>query len=184
MNNFKSTFFTNAVNLVIFVLFITTDQSVDSSELFEAFNAKCLKSHDTHRAKHKDTNPVKINHKLVKSADKCAKFLAETNTFRHSPHAGLLYGENQWLALVSSKAGTKQIYNRLTCNEVIASWHREQRYYDYKPPKGWHPKNIEQVGHFTQLVWRGSKEIGCAKSMNETNRKVYLVCHYLPVGNI
>ena len=38
------------------------------------------------------------------------------------------------------------------------------------------------TGHFTQLVWKGSKQIGCGASCNNSN-KCYVTCNYYPPGN-
>lgn len=37
------------------------------------------------------------------------------------------------------------------------------------------------VGHYTQVIWRGSREMGCAAVRNE--RDEFLVCRYWPAGN-
>ena len=38
------------------------------------------------------------------------------------------------------------------------------------------------TGHFTQLVWKGSKKIGCGAACNSKN-KCYVTCNYYPAGN-
>jgi hypothetical protein len=42
--------------------------------------------------------------------------------------------------------------------------------------------NWSDVGHYTQLIWPSTQEVGCAVSKGE-NRDV-LVCRYAPAGNI
>lgn len=37
------------------------------------------------------------------------------------------------------------------------------------------------VGHYTQLVWRGTQQVGCAVARNESDD--FLVCRYWPAGN-
>ncbi|USP80743.1 scp-like extracellular protein [Curvularia clavata] len=56
------------------------------------------------------------------------------------------------------------------------------------------PHNVfEQVGHLTQLVWRGTKKVGCVsvncgKAMRVNGRRSdmnkYTVCNYAPAGNV
>ena len=38
------------------------------------------------------------------------------------------------------------------------------------------------TGHFTQIVWRGTREVGCAVA--NCSGKALWVCRYLPQGNI
>lgn len=45
----------------------------------------------------------------------------------------------------------------------------------------------EETGHFTQLVWRGTKSVGCGWtdcSGKNGNDGILLVCNYFPAGNI
>jgi hypothetical protein len=39
----------------------------------------------------------------------------------------------------------------------------------------------EDVGHYSQLIWRDTKEVGCAVARNREND--FLVCRYWPGGN-
>ena len=38
------------------------------------------------------------------------------------------------------------------------------------------------VGHYTQIVWRTTREVGCAKA--EGRQFDFLVCRYYPAGNV
>jgi len=38
------------------------------------------------------------------------------------------------------------------------------------------------VGHYTQIIWRTTTQVGCALASNATDE--YLVCRYLASGNI
>ena len=57
------------------------------------------------------------------------------------------------------------------------------KYYDFN--------NVDNgtitAGHFTQVVWKSSKQIGCAVAVGPwktfTN-SYYVGCNYLPVGNV
>ena len=81
-------------------------------------------------------------------------------------HSGGKYGEN--LA-----AGTSP----LTPREVVAMWMGEEADYDYR--KGTFGM---KTGHFTQVVWRGSKELGCGSV--ECGGNTIWVCNYSPPGNV
>ncbi|APE28745.1 CAP domain-containing protein [Aurantiacibacter gangjinensis] len=38
------------------------------------------------------------------------------------------------------------------------------------------------VGHYTQVIWRDTQELGCAVARGQTND--FLVCRYFPAGNV
>ena len=39
------------------------------------------------------------------------------------------------------------------------------------------------AGHFTQMVWKSSRELGVGKAKSRDGRQVYVVCVYFPAGN-
>ncbi len=40
---------------------------------------------------------------------------------------------------------------------------------------------VEDVGHYTQLVWRATSQVGCAEATG--TREDILVCRYAEAGN-
>ena len=42
--------------------------------------------------------------------------------------------------------------------------------------------NWSHVAHYTQIIWPAWRRVGCATASNRSND--YLVCRYLPAGNI
>jgi uncharacterized protein YkwD len=81
-------------------------------------------------------------------------------------HSGGQYGEN--LA-----AGTEGV---LDPEATVAMWYDEIK--EYKFPDGGFSM---QTGHFTQLVWRGTKQVGCGHTTCKGND--IWVCEYDPPGN-
>jgi pathogenesis-related protein 1 len=69
----------------------------------------------------------------------------------------------------------------LTITQVIASmWAGERKDFKYGVDTG------KVVGHYTQLVWRTTTEVGCATKLCNagTPRAFHFwVCNYLPAGN-
>lgn len=58
-------------------------------------------------------------------------------------------------------------------------WYDEVKLYSYKEAVFSH-----ETGHFTQLVWRDTKRVGCARAFSSGPRGgIYLVCNYDPAGN-
>jgi len=39
------------------------------------------------------------------------------------------------------------------------------------------------TGHFSQVVWKSSRELGVGKAKTPDGRQVFVVCVYFPAGN-
>jgi len=57
-------------------------------------------------------------------------------------------------------------------------WYDEIKDYNFK-----NPGNFGGTGHFTQVVWAGSLEMGVAKAGEDTGSQ-YVVARYSPPGNV
>ncbi len=120
-------------------------------------------AHNRVRAKH-CAGPLTWSTKLAAYAQKWADSLeAKGCAFGHS---GGPYGEN--LA-----AGTEGV---LDPEATVAMWYDEIK--QYKFPDGGFSM---QTGHFTQVVWRGTKQVGCGHAQCKGND--IWVCEYDPPGN-
>jgi hypothetical protein len=90
-------------------------------------------------------------------------------SFAHSPGAWQSadgYGENlYWGSGPVGDAG-----------HAVKSWYDEVSSYDLASPT-W----STAVGHFTQVVWKGSRQVGCGVAL--CGDKNYWVCRYSPTGN-
>jgi uncharacterized protein YkwD len=117
--------------------------------------------------------PLSWNRDLARAARKWADHLATTGRFEHAPEIPLApEGENLW-------AGTRGHYGP---EAMVAAWVREKRYFRF----GVFPNNsvtgsVEDVGHYTQVVWRKTREVGCAEAASK--REDILVCRYNDAGN-
>jgi hypothetical protein len=67
----------------------------------------------------------------------------------------------------------------LSCigKDAAASWYNEVKSYEFK--KGGFSM---ATGHFTQLVWKGSKKLGVGLAKSKSG-KTYFVAEYKPPGN-
>ncbi|MSP02816.1 MAG: SCP-like extracellular [Acetobacteraceae bacterium] len=90
----------------------------------------------------------------------------ENCAMRHSKTAGL--GENP-----HADRGTRQ-----TPADVVASWAREQRFFN---PATNTCAPGEVCGHYTQVVWRNTRMVGCG--ITTCGNKEVWVCDYSPPGN-
>ena len=123
-----------------------------------------LAEHNKYRAKH-CAPPLAWSDKLAKVAQKWADSLVQQGcAFEHSRTD---YGEN--LA-----AGTT---GYLPPDEVVGMWYREVKDYDWKSAEF-----SMEAGHFTQVVWKGTREVGCGKAA--CNGMDLWVCNYDPAGNV
>lgn len=69
-------------------------------------------------------------------------------------------------------------YNSL--EDVTRAWYLEIFDYNFLTGQSFTGK---EVGHFTQLVWRTTTEIGCAATNCPNLPGVLYVCDYSPPGN-
>jgi len=82
----------------------------------------------------------------------------------HSDHP---HGENLYMGSVGVR----------TPEGVAEQWHSEVRDYDFRSG-GF----SMETGHFTQLVWAGTRRLGCGQST--CNGLAVWVCMYDPPGNV
>jgi uncharacterized protein YkwD len=107
---------------------------------------------------------------LATYAQEWANYLQNTNNcrmqHRQGSHRVKQYGEN--LAWASGK--------ELEADEVIKMWYDEIKdyNYDFNTCSG-------VCGHYTQVVWKNSKKLGCAMAKC-ANSEVW-ICNYDPPGN-
>jgi len=113
---------------------------------------------------------------LARSARDWARYLARSGKFEHSPDSPWYsdpQGENLW-------AGTVGYYQP---EAMVGLWTAEKR--DFKPgvfPNNSRDGNIENVTHYTQLIWSQTGAVGCAIEPN--GQEDILVCRYSQAGNI
>lgn len=63
--------------------------------------------------------------------------------------------------------------------DAVESWENEKSDYSGQPLN----KSVWSVaGHYTQMVWRNSTELGCAKVV-ACDDKLIVICNYAPSGN-
>lgn len=120
--------------------------------------------------------------------------LTEHNKWRALHHAGNLVWDNQLAAYAEHYANLCQFQHSHTSygenlakgypsvTAAIDGWYAEDRLYSYR-----HPGFSMQTGHFTQLVWKSTKKLGCGLAdCYDRNGKSwqYLVCEYSPHGNV
>lgn len=111
---------------------------------------------------------------LAADAGVYAAQLAQTRRFDHSGDLQKVsQGENLWM-------GTRSAYSYA---EMLASWSDEGADFmrgtfpQVSKTGSWH-----DVGHYTQMIWGGTRSVGCAVASNADDD--FLVCRYFPAGNV
>ena len=112
---------------------------------------------------------------LAADAAAWGESLAEANAFEHAPdeEGAEPQGENLWL-------GTSGHY---APEDMVGMWAAEKVH--YRPgifPHVSRTGSLEDVGHYTQLMWRDTGRVGCALAKGEEDE--ILVCRYSQAGNV
>ncbi|KAK8998303.1 hypothetical protein V6N11_083694 [Hibiscus sabdariffa] len=84
-------------------------------------------------------------------------------------HSDGPYGENIFLA----------VKDHWTIAKAVKSWVNEEKYYNKKTNVC---KPGKMCGHYTQIVWRDTVDVGCARAKC-AKRGVFIMCCYYPPGN-
>ncbi|SDD77808.1 Uncharacterized conserved protein YkwD, contains CAP (CSP/antigen 5/PR1) domain [Sphingomonas sp. YR710] len=113
---------------------------------------------------------------LARDAAGWARHLAVLGYLEHSPDDAAdpsPEGENLW-------AGTAGSYS---IEAMSKYWADERRFYKHGLfPNSSTTGDLEDVGHYTQMVWRSSTRVGCALASGEHDD--FFVCRYGEGGNV
>lgn len=83
--------------------------------------------------------------------------MAKSDFFAHAKH--LPYGEN-----IYWRTG-----NFAACSSAVDAWYREHYLYNYGEPKFSY-----STKHFTQLIWKDSRYVGCASATSSKTGRTYV----------
>ncbi|KAK9690542.1 hypothetical protein RND81_09G136200 [Saponaria officinalis] len=112
--------------------------------------------------------PVVWNDTLAQYAQAYAHERAADCALQHSNY--LIPGYGETIAVGSGD---------LSPAEAIDLWVGEKPYYDYKTNSC---AEGQMCGHYTQVIWRNTKSIGCASAKCQ-NGGTFITCNYYPPGN-
>ena len=132
------------------------------------FQQSALDAHNKYRKKHHVGNLV-LSKDLCNIAQKYAETLARTGNFAHSgdSYNGNPMGENLFACY-----GMK-----ITGKTMTDDWYNEINDYNFN-----RPGFTSGTGHFTQVVWKGSKQVGFGYAQARDGF-YYGVANYYPAGN-
>ncbi|XP_050436040.1 uncharacterized protein LOC126842869 isoform X2 [Adelges cooleyi] len=132
------------------------------------FVQECLDAHNQYRDKH-SVPPMTISKKLCKYAEEWAKYLSIKGILDHRPSSP--YGENLFCCWTSLPN------HRIDGREPVDSWYEEIKFH----PFGREPTTLKS-GHFSQVIWASSKEVGIGVASSRSGQ-VFVVACYDPAGN-
>jgi hypothetical protein len=140
---------------------------------------ECLNYHNSYRAQ-VGVPPLTWSDTLAQSAQQWANQLAATKSLAHSRS-----GENL------ASANNSQLYPSVT--QTADAWGQEKQHFVGGTfPNVSNTGNWEDIGHYTQMVWRNTTEVGCGLAHYDDDQSMpgyilhntVLVCHYNPAGNV
>lgn len=114
------------------------------------------------------------NAHLEREAAEWANHLSRSGVLQHADDRTRNgTGENLWM-------GTSGGWD---VDSMVGMFLDERRYYRHATfPDVSNTGNWADVGHYTQIVWRDTREVGCAVASARGND--VLVCRYFPAGNV
>ncbi|KAK6495857.1 hypothetical protein TWF481_002902 [Arthrobotrys musiformis] len=131
-------------------------KSPEYTPILNSDDQRCLDTHNKLRAFH-NAQPLTWNQEM-------ASFARDKTQDCIMHHSGGPYGENIAFGYDSVHA-------------AITAWYEEKDQYDAAAP-GFQGS----AGHFTQVVWRNTSELGCFNRQCGSGQ--YLMCEYKAPGNI
>lgn len=118
--------------------------------------------------------PLTWNASLARDAGDYARVLLARGRLEHAGARDRKgSGENLWM-------GTAETWSS---DAMVGMFLDERRYFRAAAfPDVSLTGNWADVGHYTQIVWRDTREVGCA--IDTGNGMDVLVCRYYPAGNV
>lgn len=145
---------------------VTVPPAIPSNEPsysdFQDFTSAVLNSTNTYRDQH-NASSITWNSTLEDFAQEYLDDMDDDEC--EFEHSGGPYGENLAIGYRNSTA-------------AVEAWGDERDIYDFDD-QGFD----EETGHFTQLVWKDTTDVGCARKLCD-ERGWYVVCEYWPRGNV
>lgn len=92
---------------------------------------------------------------------KRAEYMAATDIFAHPRN--LQFGENLYW-----RSGRSA-----TCQAALSMWYNEDKWYNYE--RGTFSPS---TGHFTQMIWKGTRYVGCASAKSAKSGKMYIAVSF------
>jgi len=146
-----------------------------------------LKAHNAYRRTHAAPE-LHLDGKMICDAQKFAQEIAYKGMLQHQSSDILArkgLGENIGMSCAPLRNGPLS-YGKIVkmAKNVAKRWYDEVCQYNFD-----HPNAVPNTGHFTEIVWSGSRKLGVGYAVGKNGRFpgyecVYVVGRYRPSGNI
>lgn len=142
-----------------------------ASQAQSDFATRILAAHNAERAA-LNISALIWSDALASDARQWAVHLATAGAWQHADATTRKgEGENLW----EGTAGGFSV------EEMVGGWTSEKHYFHYGPFPDDGRSAGQPIGHYTQIIWRSTTEVGCAIAVGHGND--VLVCRYAPMGN-
>ena len=149
---------------MVFLGFLSLTPTVSAAP---SYATEALRAHNQVRAQDRQ-RPLKWSSDLENISQTWANQLAKSCKVYH--HKGQIpFGENLFIASY-----------RTNISHAVKLWAAEKKTYNYKQNRCQPGK---QCGHYTQVVWKGTTDVGCGVQQCANGSQIW-VCSYFPAGNI
>ena len=161
-------------SLLFFIAFISSvnAETIDADAMLAAHNKWRVQT---------GLDKLSYSEKLAKTAQIWANELRDHHACQmmHSKSDGS-YGENIfWSSALRWSSGKREVM-QIAPAKAVDSWASEKADYDYASNRCTPGK---MCGHYTQLVWKDTKQVGCAIAVCPDSKDQVWVCQYQPAGN-
>lgn len=150
----------------------TTTQSTipqNTIDETEEIESATLRTNTIRQEQYSDA-PMEWNDTIANSAQNHLNTLVNNGQFEHSTSE---HGENLYLSSFES-----------SYIDAIDAWYNEIAHYNVEDNSC---DDGQVCGHYTQLIWKTTTQMGCAKGIYTTGEhqgSTLIVCQYNPAGNI
>ena len=134
--------------------------------------------------------PLTWSNTLAADAQAWADHLVATNTFAHcievpdwQQFEECTHGEGENLFSINDPPGSTPNPQSVLAQASFDSWLNEKSNYHGQAVTG-QESPTETIGHYTQMVWKGTTEIGCASANDSSKGYTVVSCRFLPPGNV
>ncbi|MEV0199134.1 CAP family protein [Nonomuraea sp. NPDC050691] len=140
-----------------------------------AFQSECVTAHNTYRARHGAPNLTTDQALVTYARQRADQITRQEGLEGTRTRSALQYGQNvHWYRSFTPE-------RTASCADAVKSWYNGIRSYDFA-----HPGFSTRSGSFTQVVWKGTTKVGCARAAGQGSSayETYVVCAYKAPGNV